>query len=71
MVFLYLMYLVRKVSYLKLADTIFPQYFTLPEEDIKGLSGGMIEVRFEIAEVYPESVYEDNCKQYLIWILRR
>lgn len=51
---------------LELADTILPQYFTLPEEDIKVLSGGMIEVRFEIAEVYPGSVYEDTCLTGLV-----
>ncbi len=51
---------------LELDDTILPQYFTLPEEDIKVLSGGMIEVRFEIADVYPGSVYEDTCLTGLV-----
>ena len=51
---------------LELADTILPQYFTLPEDDIKVLSGGMIEVRFEIADVYPGSVYEDTCLTGLV-----
>lgn len=61
------MYLEDKLyACLELADTILPQYFTLPEEDIKVLSGGMIEVRFEIAEVYPGSVYEDTCLTGLI-----
>jgi len=51
-----LMYVEDKpYAYLELEDTILPQYFSLPEDDIKVLSGGMIEVRFEIAEVYPES----------------
>ncbi|MDE5699194.1 MAG: leucine-rich repeat domain-containing protein [Lachnospiraceae bacterium] len=55
---------------LELADTILPQYFTLPEEDIKVLSGGMIEVRFEIADVYPGSVYEDTCLTGLVMEFR-
>ena len=53
-------------AYLDLEDTILPQYFSLPEGDIKVLSGGMIEVRFEIAEVYPGSVYEDTCLTGLV-----
>ncbi|MBD5530094.1 MAG: leucine-rich repeat domain-containing protein [Lachnospiraceae bacterium] len=48
-------------AYLELEDTILPQYFLLPEEDIKVPDGGMLEVRFEIAEVYPGSLYEDTC----------
>ncbi|MDE7477664.1 MAG: hypothetical protein K2M91_06910 [Lachnospiraceae bacterium] len=47
-------------------NTIVPQYFTLPEEDIKVLSGGMIEVCFEIDDVYPGSVYEDTCLTGLV-----
>lgn len=37
-----------------------------PERDIQVLNGGMIEVRFEIAEVYPGSVYEDTCLTGLV-----
>ncbi len=62
-----LMYVEDKpYAYLELEDTILPQYFSLPEDDIKVLSGGMIEVRFEIAEVYPGSVYEDTCLTGLV-----
>lgn len=46
---------------LELEDTILPQYFLLPEDEIKVLNGGMIEFRFEIAEVYAGTVYEDTC----------
>lgn len=51
---------------LELEDTILPQYFALPEDDIKVLNGGVLEVRFEIAEVYPGTVYEDTCLTGLI-----
>lgn len=51
---------------LELEDTILPQYFALPEDDIKVLNGGTLEARFEIAEVYPGSVYEDTCLTGLI-----
>ena len=56
----------RPYAYLELEDTILPQYFTLPEDDIKVLGGGMIEVRFEITDVYPGSVYEDTCLTGLV-----
>lgn len=56
----------RPYAYLELEDTILPQYFSLPEGDIKVLNGGMIEVRFEIVEVYPGSVYEDTCLTGLV-----
>ena len=51
----------RPYACLELEDTILPQYFLLPEDDIKVLNGGMIEFRFEIADVYPGTVYEDTC----------
>ena len=56
----------RPYAYLELEDTILPQYFTLPEDDIKVLGGGTIEVRFEITDVYPGSVYEDTCLTGLV-----
>lgn len=51
----------KPYAYLELEDTILPQYYTLPEDDIKVLSGEMIEFEFVIEEVYPGSVYEDTC----------
>lgn len=33
----------RSYAYLELADTMQPQYFELPEDDIKVLNGGMLE----------------------------
>lgn len=56
----------RPYACLELEDTMQPQYFKLPEDDIKVLNGGMLEVRFEILEVYPGSVYEDTCLTGLI-----
>lgn len=62
-----LMYVEDKLyARLELEDTILPQYFALPEDDIKVLNGGRLEARFEIAEVYPGSVYEDTCLTGLI-----
>lgn len=56
----------RPYACLELADTMQPQYFKLPKDDIKVLNGGMLEARFEILEVYPGSVYEDTCLTGLI-----
>lgn len=56
----------RPYAYLELEDTMQPQYFKLPEDDIKVINGGMLEARFEILEVYPGSVYEDTCLTGLI-----
>lgn len=56
----------RLYAYLELEDTIFPQYFTLPMTDIIVPNGGMLEVRFEIEEVYPGSLYEDTCLTGLV-----
>lgn len=56
----------RPYAYLELEDTILPQYFLLPEDDIKVLNGGMLEARFEIVEVYPGSLYEDTCLTGLV-----
>ena len=62
-----LMYVEDKLyARLELEDTILPQYFALPEDDIKVLNGGMLEVRFEIEDVYPGSVYEDTCLTGLV-----
>ncbi|MBO5055243.1 MAG: leucine-rich repeat protein [Lachnospiraceae bacterium] len=51
----------KTYAYLELEDTILPQYYTLPEDDIKVLNGEMIEFEFVIEEVYQGSVYEDTC----------
>lgn len=56
----------KPYAYLELEDTILPQYFILPKDDIKVPNGGMLEVRFEIAEVYPGNLYEDTCLTGLI-----
>lgn len=56
----------RPYAWLELEDTILPQYFLLPEDDIKVLNGGMLEARFEIVEVYPGSLYEDTCLTGLV-----
>lgn len=53
-------------AYLELEDTMFPQYFFLPEGDIVVPNRGMLEVRFEIEEVYPGSRYEDTCLTGLV-----
>lgn len=56
----------RPYAYLELEDTVQPQYFMLPQDDIKVINGGMLEARFEIVEVYPGSKYEDTCLTGLI-----
>ncbi|MDE7224884.1 MAG: leucine-rich repeat domain-containing protein [Acetatifactor sp.] len=56
----------KPYAYLELEDTVQPQYFMLPEDDIKVINGGMLEARFEIVEVYPGSKYEDTCLTGLI-----
>ena len=56
----------RPYAYLELEDTILPQYFALPEDDIKVMDGGTIEVRFEITQIYPGSLYEDTCLTGLV-----
>lgn len=48
-------------AYLELEDTLKPQYFALPKGDILAVDGGEICFRFEIADVYPGSKYEDTC----------
>lgn len=56
----------RPYAWLELEDTMQPQYFKLPEDDIKVLNGGMLQAEFEIVEVYPGSVYEDTCLTGLV-----
>ncbi|MDE6926768.1 MAG: leucine-rich repeat domain-containing protein [Acetatifactor sp.] len=56
----------RPYAYLELEDTILPQYFTLPEGDIKSADGGEITFRFVIEDVYPGTVYEDTCLTGLV-----
>ncbi|MCI9255583.1 MAG: leucine-rich repeat domain-containing protein [Lachnospiraceae bacterium] len=51
---------------LELEDTIRPQYFTLPWEDIMVGDGGDITFRFVIEDVYPGKVYEDTCLTGLV-----
>lgn len=46
---------------LELKDTINPQYFTIPEGDIRVANGGEVSFKFVIEEVYPGTMYEDTC----------
>lgn len=46
---------------LELEDTINPQYFTIPQGDIKVANGAEVSFKFEIEEVYPGTMYEDTC----------
>lgn len=46
---------------LELEDTINPQYFTLPQGDIKVANAGEVTFKFVIEEVYPGTMYEDTC----------
>ena len=66
-----LMYVEDKpYAYLDLEDTILPQYFLLPEDDIKVLNGGTLECRFEIVDVYAGTTYEDTCLTGLVMEFR-
>ena len=56
----------RLYAYLELEDTMLPQYFLLPENDIIVLNRGMLEVCFEIEEVYPGTLYDDTCLTGLV-----
>lgn len=51
---------------LELDDSIKPQYFTLPWEDIMVADGGDITFRFVIEDVYPGTMYEDTCLTGLV-----
>lgn len=53
-------------AYLELEDTIKPQYFTLPWEDIMVAERGDITFRFVIEDVYPGTTYEDTCLTGLV-----
>ena len=46
---------------LALEDTINPQYFTIPQGDIRVANGEEVTFKFVIEEVYPGTVYEDTC----------
>lgn len=46
---------------LELADTINPQYFTIPQGDIRVANGAEVTFKFVIEEVYPGTMYEDTC----------
>ena len=46
---------------LELEDTINPQYFTIPQGDIKVANGSEVTFKFVIEEVYPGTMYEDTC----------
>ena len=53
-------------AYLELDDTIYPQYFLLPPDDIKVAEGDEITFRFVIEDVYPGTTYEDTCLTGLV-----
>ena len=46
---------------LELEDTINPQYFTIPQGDIRVANGEEVTFKFVIEEVYPGTEYEDTC----------
>lgn len=57
-----LMYVEDKpYAYLDLEDTIYPQYFKLPINDIKAADCVDIHFKFVIEDVYPGTKYEDTC----------
>lgn len=51
----------KPYAYLELEDTIYPQYFSLPINDIKTAEGVTIHFKFVIEDVYPGTKYEDTC----------
>ncbi len=53
-------------AYLELEDTIYPQYFLPPPDDIKVAEGDEITFRFVIEDVYPGTTYEDTCLTGLV-----
>ena len=46
---------------LALEDTINPQYFTIPQGDIRVSNGAEVTFKFVIEDVYPGTMYEDTC----------
>ncbi|MDE7253558.1 MAG: leucine-rich repeat domain-containing protein [Acetatifactor sp.] len=46
---------------LELEDTINPQYFTIPQGDIRVANGEEVTFKFVIEEIYPGTMYEDTC----------
>ena len=48
-------------AYLDLEDTIYPQYFKLPINDIKAADCVDVHFKFVIEDVYPGTKYEDTC----------
>ena len=46
---------------LELEDTINPQYFTIPQGDIRVTNGDEVSFKFVIEDVYPGTMYEDTC----------
>ena len=46
---------------LELEDTMNPQYFTIPQGDIRVANGEEVTFKFVIEAVYPGTVYEDTC----------
>jgi hypothetical protein len=56
----------KPYAYLELEDTIYPQYFQLPWEDIMSVDGGEITFRFVIEDVYQGTVYDDTCLTGLV-----
>lgn len=51
----------RPYAYLELEDTMRPQYFSLPINDIKTAEGVTIHFKFVIEDIYPGTKYEDTC----------
>ncbi len=53
-------------AYLELEDTLYPQYFTLPINDIKAADSVDVHFEFVIEDVYPGTKYEDTCLTGLV-----
>lgn len=53
-------------AYLELEDTIRPQYFSLPINDIKAANGVDVHFEFVIEDIYPGTKYEDTCLTGLV-----
>lgn len=46
---------------LELEDTMNPQYFTLPQGDIRVANGEEVTFKFVIEDIYPGTLFEDTC----------